>query len=502
MIALRRIGVPAVAWLVAAVASAWACPAAAAEPAGQLAACRVPGVEHGALCGRVRRPLDPTRAEGPQIDVHFAVLPALARLKKPDPVFVFAGGPGQSAVALAGTMARVLARTGNRRDLVFVDQRGTGSSAPLTCPQAEPTQPLAQALDRDAQQARLAACRAALARLPHGDLRQYATWIAMQDVEAVRQALGAERINLVGGSYGTRAALEYLRQFPQAVRRTVLDGVAPPDMVLPAAFSPDNQAALDGLFADCAADKRCRERHPTLRQDWQRLLATLPREVTVRHPVSGANERLTLTREAVLGLVRGPLYAPALAAALPAALAEAARGRFEPLLGLASALGGGQAARLAEGMHFSVVCAEDLPRLDAAVDRPSADFGASFADLYRRACADWPRAEVPPAFYSLPAAASAVLLLSGGADPATPPRHGERVARALGAKARHVTVPAAGHGVMALPCVRDVLYRFIDAEDDAAALAVEADCARSLPRPTVFVPLGAGASAPAAEGRP
>jgi hypothetical protein len=269
----------------------------------------------------------------------------------------------------------------------------------------------------------------------------------------------------------------------------VLDGVAPPDMVLPASFSADNQAALEAMFAGCATAADCQSRHPALRADWQRLLASLPREVAVAHPLTGAPERLALTRDGVLGLVRGPLYVPALAAALPTAIGEAARGRFEPLVGLASALHGARAPVLAEGMHFSVVCSEDGPRLAQATDAPGVDFGSGFADLYRRVCADWPRGPVPGAFYGVRETPAATLVLSGGADPATPPRHGERVARALGARARHVVVPEAGHGVMALPCLRDVLFRFIDAGDDAAALAIDADCARDLPRPRVFVPV-------------
>lgn len=481
-------------------AAAWQPGAAAAEPgAAGLAPCRLEGVAHEALCGRVRRALDPLRPDGAAIEVHYAVLPALARQKKPDPVFFFAGGPGQSAIALAGSVHRLLARLGTRRDLVLVDQRGTGASAPLQCAELAPTAPLAHSAVRARQLARLAACRVALQRLPYGDLRQFTTWVAVQDVDAVRTALGAGRINLVGGSYGTRAALEYLRQFPQAVRRTVLDGAAPPDMVLPASFSTDNQAALDALFAACDAEARCRALHPGLRAAWERLLASLPREESVAQPLTGAIERLVVDREFVLALVRAPLYAPWVAAGLPAALAAAADGRFDPLVGLASALGGGRRAlRPAEGMHFSVVCAEDMPRLSGATDAPGADFGTGFADLYRSACADWPRGAVPAAFYTLPPAPSATLVLSGGADPATPPRHGEHVVRALGAKARHVVVPAAGHGTLALPCMGDVVFRFIDAEDDAAALAVDAGCARALPRPGVFVPLGAasGAAAP------
>ena len=325
--------------------------------------------------------------------------------------------------------------------------------------------------------------------LPHGDLRHYTTAVAMQDADAVRQALGLAQVNLVGGSYGTRAALDYLRQFPGSVRRVVIDGVAPPDMVLPAAMSTDSQAALDAVLAACEASVSCRESYPALALAWRSLLAGLPREVQVTHPLTGAAERLTLTRDWVLSLVRAPLYVPALAAALPLAVTEAARGRFEPLLGLASALSGRGGQRLSEGMHFSVVCAEDVPRLAQAADRPGADFGSTTSALYREVCATWPRGAVPAAFYQLPVARVATLVLSGGADPATPPRHGERVARALGALARHVVVPQAGHGVMSLPCMRDVLFRFIDADSDADALKVDAACAVGMPRPPAFVPL-------------
>ncbi|HOL36236.1 MAG TPA: alpha/beta hydrolase [Rubrivivax sp.] len=458
----------------------------------QLAPCWPEGVERAALCGSVRRALDPARPDGVAIDVHFAVLPALARQKEADPVFFFAGGPGQSAIALAGTWARMYARLANRRDLVFVDQRGTGASAPLQCAELPPTAALALTAGRAQRLARLAACRAALQRLAWGDLRQYTTTVAMGDIDAVRVALGAGRIDLVGGSYGTRAALEYLRQFPRAVRRTVLDGVAPPDMALPASLSTDSQAALDGLLAACAAEARCRERYPALHETLERLLASLPREADVAQPFTGRVERLVVEREFVLGLLRAPLYAPWVAAALPEAITEAAAGRLDALAGLASVLAGGGArsSRLAEGMHFSVLCAEDVPRLALGNNPPGADFGQGDADFYRAACAQWPRGAVPAAFYVVPAAPSATLVLSGGADPATPPRHGARVARALGARARHVVVPAAGHGTLMLPCVREAAMRFIDAADDAAALAVDADCARALPRPGVFVPVG------------
>jgi len=464
-----------------------ALPVAAAEPA-PLAPCVLPGVPHEALCGSLSRALDPARPQGPRIDLNFAVLPALARRKKPDPVFFLAGGPGQSAIALAGPVGAMLSRLGQRRDLVFVDQRGTGRSAPLNCDAPAVDAPLRDSLDPAMQRRRAEDCLDKLQALPHGDLRHYTTSIAMADLDAVRAALGADRINLVAASYGTRAALEYARLYPRHVRRMVLDGVVPPDMGLPLTAVPDAQAAFDALLAACRADSACQARHPTLALQWQLLRATLPRTVRITHPLTGLPESIDFSADMLESLVRAALYTPVTASALPAAIEAAAAGRFEPLVGLAAALGAPRGPMaIAQGQHFSVVCSEDLPAV------PSGAATAAFAglpSLYREVCARWPRAAIDPAFRQVPKAPAAVLLWSGGIDPATPPRHGERVARALGPLARHEVVPQAGHGLLALPCVRDTVFRFIDAADDAAALQGDTGCARDVPRPPAFVPPG------------
>ena len=458
--------------------------------AAPLKPCRVVGIPTEVRCGSLQRPLDPARPDGAQVDIHYLVVPAMARNKQPDAVLMLAGGPGQSAIKLAPHMLPRLSRLNNRRDLVFIDQRGTGQSAPLECPD-DSQLPLTEQLDPAAQLRRLEACRAALEKLPQGKdggLRFFTTTIAMQDMDAVREALGVPQWNLIGGSYGTRAALEYLRQFPAQVRRTVIDGVAPPDMVLPASFSTDGQAALDKLIAANATA------WPQLRDDWHKLLASLPREVTVAQPLTGVPERFTVTRALLLRAVRAPLYQPALAAALPAAIhAAAADGNFAGLFGLSTAFGSNMATRLAMGMHFSVVCAEDVPRIAGARDAPGADFQAFDAEMYASVCKHWPRGDVPADFYKIPPAPSPVLVMSGGADPATPTRHGERVAQALGAghpeRVQHLVVPEAGHGVMGVGCVRDLVFRFIDAKTDAAALPQDASCATRIPRPTAFRPV-------------
>jgi pimeloyl-ACP methyl ester carboxylesterase len=460
----------------------------AAWSAEVLKPCRVAGIRNEVLCGRVTRALDPAKPDGLKIDLHYVVVPAAARRKLPDPVFLLAGGPGQSAIKVAPSTLPLFSRLNNRRDIVFVDQRGTGRSAPLECDDPR-HRPLAEQADPERQFGLIAACRERLAKLPYGDLRFFTTPIAMQDLDAVRAQLEVEQINLVGGSYGTRAALDYLRQFPTAVRRVVIDGTAPPDMVLPASFSTDGQLTFDALLTACETEPECRRAHPNLRADWAALLASLPKSATVAHPLTGRPETFMLTRELVLGAVRGPLYSPTIAAGLPQAIAEAVQGRYEALLGINSLFASRKGMGLAMGMHFSVVCSEDFPRLARSTDKPGLDFGSDFAKLYERVCSDWPRGELPAAFYSVPPSRSAVLLLSGGLDPVTPPRHGDRTAAALGANALHVVVPNAGHGVMGIGCMRDVLFRFIDAADDKAALAVDAGCAKNIPRPPAFRPL-------------
>ena len=472
-------------------APAGTAPASAAASQG-LVDCHVAGIRNSVLCGTLQRPLDPARPEDTQIAIRYVVVPAMARRKFADPLFLLAGGPGQSAIAIAASTMPLFTRLNNRRDIVFVDQRGTGGSAPLLCPDPE-HESLAEQADPERQQRLALQCKAQLLKLPYvrseSDLGLFTTSIAVQDLDAVRRELGADRIDLVGASYGTRVALEYMRQFPQAGRRGVIDGVAPPDMALPASFSLDNQAAFDALVAACSAEPACARAHPDLSARFTSLLQSLPRPVKARQPLSGRQEEFVLTREMLLGAVRSALYVPALAAALPVAIAAAAGGDVGGLIGLNATLTSRKAMRLATGMHLSVVCAEDVPRLRLNNDKPGADFGVDYARFYERLCAAWPRGDVPAAFYTVAASAAPVLVLSGGIDPATPPRHGERVVRALGPMARHVVVAQAGHGVLGVGCVRDIVYRFVDASDDRDALAVDAGCVATVPRPPAFQPL-------------
>lgn len=466
---------------------------APAQTAGAAAApCRLKGIEREIQCGKVSVAEDPDRPDGRRIDVHYAVVPALARARALEPVFVFAGGPGQSARRAAGQVLPLFARLNARRDIVFVDQRGTGASNPLDCPDDRHSgvSSLAETIDAVRLAARTRDCLHKLAAA--NDLRQYATWIAVRDVDAVRAALGHDRINLWGASYGTRAALEYLRQFSQRVRSAVLDGAAPADMALPASFAVDSQASLDAVVDACAGDTDCNARYPGLSASIDHLLARVNRDDLigeVAHPLTGEREQLRIDRATLVSALRVPLYAPSLAALLPYALAEASRGHLAPLVTLASSLTGSVAENFARGMHFAVICAEDLPRLDAATREKAAAtrFGSSLIDVYEKACADVPTRPVPAAFYSVSEADVAVLILSGGSDPATPPRHGQALAQRL-KRATHVVAPNLGHGVSMQGCAPELVTAFIRR---ASSAGLPLDCLQRLPSPPFYQPLAA-----------
>ena len=214
-----------------------------------LADCRLPKLPVAAQCGTFEVPENRDRPDGRKITLAIAVLPANTLNPRADPLFILAGGPGQAASYL-GPFAASLTGVRKDRDIVLVDQRGTGRSSPLTCAAFKPDDSPEAALELDPVP-KAAACAKELAA-QGVDAAQYTTAAWVADLDAARAALGYERINLWGGSYGTRAALEYLRRHPSRVRSVVLDGVATPAMKVSLDIWPSRDIALSAVLEACA----------------------------------------------------------------------------------------------------------------------------------------------------------------------------------------------------------------------------------------------------------
>ncbi|WP_170133518.1 alpha/beta hydrolase [Undibacterium pigrum] len=457
--------------------------------------CRLPDFPQEVQCGQIQRPLNPAQPQGKQIDIHYVVVPSQDRNKLPDAVFLLAGGPGQSAISVSNWGTALMSRLNRRRDLVFVDQRGTGRSAPLECPALEKAD---EVLSPEQKVKMTDDCMRQLQTLPYGELQYFSTSIAMQDLEAVRLHQGYGRINLVGASYGTRAGLEYLRQYPQSVRRIVLDGVVPPSMRL---ASSDAQKALDALFTDCVKEPACNTSYPDLANRWKKLLASQPQKISMLHPRMGTPMKMDMTRDGLLGLVHKTLYNPNSLAALPYALTQAEQGNYAPLITMSGATALPGPGGISYGMHFSVWCGEAFAQ--SATLPANDDFEKLMAEMYTQTCKNWPRAEIPAAFFTIPQSASPALLLSGGLDPVTPTRHGTEVAKALGPKALHVQIENTGHGLLAQGCVRDVVHRFLNAKEDSEAIKLDTACVRQIPRALAWqAPVAPSANKTGKEAKP
>lgn len=450
-----------------------------------LAACRLPGVESEARCGKFEVWEDRTARTGRRIAINIAVIPARMRSREPDPIFVFAGGPGQGAVSLADQVMPLFAKLNDTRDVVLVDQRGTGESHPLDC--EDDDAPL-QSLFEDTLPGDLV--RKCLAGLD-ADPRQYITSIAVEDLEEVRAALGYDKLNLWAGSYGTRAALEYLRRHGNHVRTMVLDGVAPSTMKMPLSFVSDGEAALRKLLAGCEAQAPCRQAYPDLGATIRGLreeFARHPERVGIQDPRTGERETIRVTQNVFLSGLFRPLYVAELASLLPYGVEAAAEGDFNPLLAQNLEFADDVSENLALGMHLSVICAEDVPRITAQ-DLAAADhafFGRALVDDYIAACRIWPRGRVPADYYDPVRSDVQALLLSGGIDPATPPHHAAQVAATL-PNARHFIAPQVGHGVSERGCAPRLIEAFVR---KGSARALDGKCLEHIPRPLFVLPLG------------
>ncbi|MBS2011425.1 MAG: alpha/beta fold hydrolase [Deltaproteobacteria bacterium] len=447
-----------------------------------LHACHLDHVSVESMCGTYEVFEDRAKGSGRKIALNVAVLPALSAHPAPDPLFILAGGPGQGAVSTASALSISLERVRRDRDIVFVDQRGTGRSNPLKCP-ARGESSLQDRLGGEPDEKELRDCLATY----DADPSHYTTTNAVDDLDDVRAALGYAKINLWGGSYGTRAALVYVRRHEERVRTITLDGVAPFGLSLPLSVAKDGQRALDRLFDDCEKDAECNRAFPDLRARFAAHLALLrehPVETKLTHPLTGAPTPVTIRASGLAGVVRALLYVPELSSLLPLTIDRAIKGDYGPLAAQAWAFR--SATDTATGLFLSVVCAEDVPFVkpeQIPAETRGTFLGDELVVQTLAACKVWPRGQVDADFRKPVRSNVPALILSGELDPVTPPSYGEEAKRDL-PNGEHRIVSGLAHGATRPGCVGGLIADFLKA---GSARGLDPDCLRAKRRPPFAV---------------
>lgn len=433
--------------------------------------CRItagPGF-HGikARCGTMLRPENPADTDSPMIELRVAVVPALNLSPENDPVVPIAGGPGQGSVEFYAAMEGAFEPLRRNRDILLVDQRGTGRSSRMDCPIDDDAILFETEISLDDTIEFIEDC---LGELPH-DPRYFTTSVAVTDLEAVRVALGYSALNLYGVSYGTRVAQHFARRYPDSTRTVVIDGVVPPQISLGPEIATESQKAVNNILTRCAGDPACNERFPDIEATFARVVAelrTAPVDITVPHPNTGRLEHMSFGEGQFAGAVRLLAYNPTSIALLPLFIHEAGEGNWAPLGAQFMMTALQMSDALALGMHNSVMCTEDMPFIDKSTidyDGIAASYMGSFQlETLDAICALWPAGPIDTDFKEPLATDLPVLLLSGDADPITPPRYAELAAIELG-NFEPLVGKHQGHGQVAVGCTSRVIADFVEAAD-------------------------------------
>lgn len=480
------LSLPFTASLLAVLLLAGATPFSVAE-AAELNLARCADNRGRGECGRLIVAENPRAPEGRSISLNIVRIPALATEPAPDPVFVLVGGPGEAATDLRHRLPPLFRQLNRQRDIVLVDQRGTGESNPLDCEalnSADFGLPPQESLP--GQSARMRECLDKF----DADLRFYTTPFFADDLNAVRKALGYEKINLWGGSYGSRAALVYLRRHGASVRSVVLDSVAPFAIQLPLHALADADAALSRVLAHCKDLNPCAEAFGDLEERTRNLIRQLdatPRLLEIQHPVTHEPLSVHLDGQVLAGLIRLALYQREMSPLLPLSLDAASRNDFRPLMVLL-ALSEQVAEALSLGLQQTILCAEDImrpwPELEA---RGESILQLDLLSHLKSQCEQWPRGILPEDYFQPVHSQVPVLLLSGALDPVTPPRWADVAAETL-PNSRHLVVPGGHHIVSHLGCVREIALRFVK---EAAHEGLAVSCLESIkPLPPFITPAG------------
>ena len=406
-----------------------------------------PCLDNGdALCGKYEVYENRALQNGRKIALNIMLLPSLAPRPPADPWFAIAGGPGQSAVQ-AYPVLELTAKIRQQRDVVLVDQRGTGGSNPLPCQLRDSNDPQAVFADLFPLE-KVRACRAELEK--KADLTQYTTTIAVEDLDDVRRAMGYDKLNLFGDSYGSRLALVYLRRHPEHVRTVTLQAIAPPDYKLFVGFPKTTRASIEGVLRLCASDDACHKALPDLEKEFKAVsarLAKAPAEANLN------GQTITISDSAFINGTRSMLYIPELLSRLPLLVHRAYGGDWTPFVRASLFARRGLDRTVLRGMQFSVVCAEDVPGLETKTDDPR-------FRMMQEACHEWPHGAVPTDFHAPIRSSVPALLISGALDPVTPPEASKRLPGDL-RNSRSIVVKEGTH-TTASPCIDGLIVDFVN----------------------------------------
>jgi len=416
------------------------------------------------LCGTYEVMENHQVRKGAKIRLNFIILPARIANPDPDPIFAFDGGPGCGAAAGINFWARSLEKFRGERDIILLDQRGTGESNPLPCfPLGDPNS--AQTWLKDMYSVEYVVnCRKELDK--KADLRYYSTLMFADDLDNLRAALGYERINVIGGSYGGYSGYIYMKYHPQRVRSAVLWSITP--QYYPSNLAPDTEAAMERLFDDCAADPDCDADYPDLRQDFQQVLNQLktgPVTVTITNPFTGSPETVEFRYNDFITGIRYTLYNNDSLRWTPVFIYWAAQGNYAPLISYTVTTLRDFNEYLMDGMFLCIQCTENIPYIDwdEAVTAAEGTFMGTYRlEQHKQACDLWVRGDLPDGYFDLNMLSIPTLIVSGELDPVDPPKYSQKVADSL-PNSLHKIIPLHAHGVSGVweNCLDDAVLRFV-----------------------------------------
>jgi len=443
----------------------------------ELTPCFVKGLKTQVQCGKLTVPENWQTPTAKTIDIHVTLVNAVASTPKKDPLVLLMGGPGQAGSELVAGLSQIFREANESRDLVLIDQRGTGLSNPLLC-ENENADPYRD-VQADFKLTDIDRCVADY----DADLSQYGTTSAIKDFEAVRQALGYQQINLYGISYGSRAAMVYMREAPHALRSVILDGVVPPQIAV-GPMGAEAARAFDILIEQCRDDKQCQDKYPTLNEDYHKVRAQLEQQTittTIDHPVTDKPITLNIDTAKFIGTLHSLMYGVGSRELIPFVIGQVAAGNYKPMAGII-AMSQDKHDKIYTGMQLNILCNEDVSRASQSViekSRNNTFSGRHSVDDLLKVCQRWPSFKAPANFADQVNSDLPTLLLSGELDPVTPPAWAEIALKGL-TNHQHYIAKKAGHGLVTQTCAAKMVAQFID---NAQFEDIDASCLDKQPLP-------------------